>query len=91
MSGLMLSLQVSRTVAEAMTQVEATGGHLTRNGSHIRPRSPDIQQIHASFLQCNSVLSGTPDRNAPSKRQNLVISRQLVNTDSQKDGPFRNM
>ena len=24
------------------TQVEATGGHLMRNRSHIRPRSPDI-------------------------------------------------
>ena len=33
------------------TQVEATGGHLTRNRSHIRPRSPDIPQIHASVLQ----------------------------------------
>ena len=32
------------------TQVEATGGQLTRNCSHIRPRSPDIPQIHASFL-----------------------------------------
>ena len=55
-----------------------------RNCSHIRPRSPDIPQIHASFLQHNSVLSGTPDRNAPSKRQNSVISGQLANTDSQK-------
>ena len=32
-------------------EVEATGGHLTRNCSHIRPRSPDIPMIHASFLQ----------------------------------------
>ena len=56
------------------TEVEATGGHLTRNCSHIRPRSPDIPMIHASFLQCNSVPSGTSDRNAPSKRQNSVIS-----------------
>ena len=54
------------------TQVEATGGHLTRNRSHIRPKkSLDIPQIHASFLQRNSVISGTPDRNSPSKRQNL--------------------
>ena len=52
------------------TQVEATGGHLTRNCSHIRPRSPDIPQIHASFLQRNSVLSATSDRNALSERQN---------------------
>ena len=63
------------------TQVEATGGQLTRNRSHIRPRSPDIPQIHASFLQRNSVLSATSDRNAPSKRENLVISgaQQLAN------------
>ena len=32
------------------TQVEATGGELTRNRSHIRPRSLDIPQIHASFF-----------------------------------------
>ena len=63
------------------TQVEATGGQLMRNCSHIRPRSPDIQQIHASFLQHNSVPSATSDRNAPSKRQNSVISgpQQLAN------------
>ena len=53
-----------------------------RNRSHIRPRSPDIPQIHASFLQHNSVLSATSDRNAPSKRENLVISgpQQLANS-----------
>ena len=64
------------------TQVEVTGGQLMRNRSHIRPRSPDIPQIHASFLQRNSVLSATSDRNAPSKRENLVISgpQQLANS-----------
>ena len=31
------------------TQVEATGKQLTRNRSHIRPRSPDIPHMHASF------------------------------------------
>ena len=64
------------------TQVEATGGQLIRNCSHIRPRSPDIQMIHASFLQHNSVPSATTDRNAPSKRENLVISgpQQLANS-----------
>ena len=56
------------------TQVEATGGQLIRNHSHIRPRSPDIPMIHASFLQCNSVPSATTARNAPSKRENSVIS-----------------
>ena len=65
------------------TQVEATGGNLTRNCSHIRPRGPNIPQNHASFLQWNSVLSGTPDRDATEK-QNLVISGQLANRNSQK-------
>ena len=54
-------------------QVEATVRHLTRNRSNIRPRSPNIPQIHASFLQHNSIPSGTTDRNAPSKRENSVI------------------
>ena len=56
------------------TQVEATGGHLRRNRSHIRPRSPDIPQIHASFLQHNLVPSTTSDRKELSERQNSVIS-----------------
>ena len=57
-------------------QVEATGGQLTRNRSHIRPRSPDIPHMYASFLQHNSVPSATSDGNAPS-----VISgcQQLAN------------
>ena len=63
------------------TQVEATGKHLTRNRSHIRPRSPDIPHMHASFLQRNAVPSATSDGNAPSERQNSVISgcQQLAN------------
>ena len=63
------------------TQVEATGGHLTRNRSHIRPRRPDIPHIYASFLQHNSVPSATSDGNAPSERENSVISgcQQLAN------------
>ena len=63
------------------TQVEATGGQLMRNRSHIRPRNPDIPHMHASFLQCNSVPSATSDGNAPSERQNSVISgcQQLAN------------
>ena len=56
------------------TEVKATGGHLMRNRSHIRPRSPDIPMIHASFLQRNLVPSGTTGRNALSKRENSVIS-----------------
>ena len=63
------------------TQVEATGGQLMRNHSHIRPRSPDIPHMHASFLQCNSVPSATSDGNTLSERENLVISgcQQLAN------------
>ena len=56
------------------TEVEATGGQLTRNGSHIRPRSPDIPNIHASYLQHNSVLSATSDRNELSEREKTVLS-----------------
>ena len=55
------------------TQVEAIGRHLTRNRSHIKPRSPDIPMIHPSFLQSNSVPSGNSDRNL-SKRENSVLS-----------------
>ena len=54
------------------TEVEATGGHLTRNTSHIRPRGPDIPQIHASFLQHNSVLSGNIPGNKPSEPKQLA-------------------
>ena len=63
------------------TQVEATGKQLTRNCSHIRPRGPDIPHIHASFLQHNVVPSATSDGNAPSERENSVISgrQQLAN------------
>ena len=62
-------------------QVEATGRQLMRNRSQIRPRSPDIPHMHASFLQCNSVPSATSDGNAPFERGNLVISgcQQLAN------------
>ena len=65
------------------TQVEATGGNLRRNRSHIRPRGPDIPQIHESYLQRNSVLSGTPDRKMAEK-QNSVTSGQLAKPNSQK-------
>ena len=63
------------------TQVEATGGKLTRNHSHIIPRSPDIPHMHASVLQRNSVPSATSDGNAPSERENSVNSgcQQLTN------------
>ena len=66
------------------TQVDVTGGHLRRNCSHVRPRSPDIPMLHASFLQKNSVSSAASDMNALSKRENLVISgpKQLAGASS---------
>ena len=67
------------------TQVEATGKQFTRNRSHIRPRSPDIPHMHASFLQRNAVPSATSDGNAPSERRNSVISgRQQLADNGQK-------
>ena len=66
------------------TQVEATGKQLTRNRSHIRPRSPDIPHMHASFLQRNAVPSATSDGNAPSERQNSVISERQQMANGQK-------
>ena len=56
------------------TQVDAMGKKLTRNRAHIRPRGPDIPHIHASFLQRNAVPSAASDGNAPSERENSVIS-----------------
>ena len=55
------------------TVLKATGGQLIRNCSHIRPRTPDIPNIHASYLQGNSVLSATSDRNEPSEREKMVL------------------
>ena len=66
------------------TQVEATGKQFTRNCSHIRPRGPDIPHMHDSFLQHNVVPSATSDGNAPSERQNLVISGRHLVTNGQK-------
>ena len=67
-------------------QVEATGGMLTRNRSHIRPRLPDIPMIHASFLQRNSVTSAkVPDTDLnATERENSVISgpKQLAKSSS---------
>ena len=75
------------------TQVEATGGHFTRNRSHIRPRSPDIPNIHASYLQRNSVLSANSDRNQPSERQNSVLSgarqKQIANKKTVLSAPHK--
>ena len=65
-------------------QVEATGKQFTRNHSHIRPRGPDIPHMHDSFLQRNVVPSATSDGNAPSERQNSVISGRHLVANGQK-------
>ena len=64
------------------TQVEATGKQFTRNRSHIR--GPDIPHMHDSFLQCNAVPSAASDGNAPSERENLVISGRHLVANGQK-------
>ena len=66
------------------TQVEAMGKQLTRNRSHIRPRGPDIPHMHASFLQRNAVPSAASDGNAPSERENSVISGHHLVVNGQK-------
>ena len=66
------------------TRVEATGKQLTRNRSHIRPRGPDIPHMHSSFLQRNAVPSAASDENAPSERENSVISGRHLVTNGQK-------
>ena len=66
------------------TQVEATGKQFTRNRSHIRPRGPDIPHMHDSFLQRSAVPSATSDGNAPSERQNSVISGRHLVANGQK-------
>ena len=59
-------------------QIKATGTQLTRNRSHIRPRSPDIPLMHELYLQQNSVLSeepsssGTPDTS--NSNENSILS-----------------
>ena len=58
-------------------QIKATGTQLTRNRSHIRPRSPDIPLMHELYLQQNSVLSeelpsGIPDTS--NSNENSILS-----------------
>ena len=66
------------------TQVDAMGKQLTRNRSHIRPRGPDIPHMHDSLLQRNAVPSAASDENAPSERENSVISGRHLVTNGQK-------
>ena len=70
-------------------QIEATGAKLTRNRSHIRPRSPDIPLMHELYLQVeNPVLSEEPcgelnsnensvlsAASSPPKREQIAMSQ----------------
>ena len=60
------------------TQVEATGGKLTRNRSHIRPRTPDIPHMHASFLQRNSVPSANRKGSIKQTNTSQVLVSETV-------------
>ena len=69
-------------------QIEATGANLTRNRSHIRPKSPDIPLLHDSYLQVseepcgelnsneNSVLS---EASSPPKREQIASHTDTSN------------
>ena len=60
------------------TEVEPTGRHLTRNCSHIRPRGPDIPQIHASFFQHKTVLSAPHKGNIKQPTTSQVLVSETV-------------
>ena len=55
-------------------QIEATGANLTRNRSHIRPRSPDIPVIHDSYLQPKTVLAGGEPSGTVNTSENSILS-----------------
>ena len=53
-------------------EIEATGAKLTRNHSHIRPRSPDIPLIHDLYLQQKTVPSGEPSGTLNSNENSIL-------------------
>ena len=55
-------------------QIKATGTQLTRNRSHIRPRSPDIPLMHELYLQQNSVPSEEPVSGTSNMSENSILS-----------------
>ena len=63
-------------------EFEATGTQLTRNRSHIRPRSPDIPLMHELYLQQNSVLSEEPSSSGTSDTYNSNRNSILSATSS---------
>ena len=55
-------------------QIEATGTKLTRNRSHIRPRSPDIPLMHDSFLQVSKTVPSEEPCGELNSNENSVLS-----------------
>ena len=55
-------------------QIEATGTKLTRNRSHIRPRSPDIPLLHDSFLQVSKRVPSEEPCGELNSNENSVLS-----------------
>ena len=81
-NGLTLSLQVSLTVAEAMRHRWRPLGNNLRGTALTSDQEALTYHIYMPlFLQCNAVPSATSDGNAPSERENSVISgrQQLAN------------
>ena len=83
-------------------QIEATGTKLTRNRSHIRPRSPDIPLMHELYLQvqkpvpseepCGELNSNEnsvlSEASSPPKREQIATSQPTQN--SVLSGPRNN-
>ena len=55
-------------------QIEATGTQLTRNRSHIRPRSPDIPLLHDSFLQVSKTVPSEEPCGELNSNENSILS-----------------
>ena len=54
--------------------IEATGAQLTRNRSHIRPRSPDIPLLHDSYLQVSKTVPSEEPCGELNSNENSVLS-----------------
>ena len=55
-------------------KVEDTGAQLTRNRSHIRPKSPDIPLMHELYLQPKTVLKGAGSNQPLDTSENSILS-----------------
>ena len=55
-------------------QIKATGANLTRNRSHIRPRSPDIPLLHDNFLQVSKTVPSEEPCGELNSNENSILS-----------------